>query len=108
MKKEIKGKCFNAAGKTTIRELACLYKQVDLFIGGDTGPMHLAAAVNTPVIALMGPTDPRTHGPYGDNNIVIQKDLDCINCWERECSRDHACMQKIQVEEVLEAVKKLI
>ncbi|MFW6269095.1 MAG: glycosyltransferase N-terminal domain-containing protein [Bacillota bacterium] len=96
-------KAYNAAGKTSIRELAVLYKKADVYIGGDTGPMHLAAAVELPVIALMGPTDPATHGPYGSNNIVIQKELDCKNCWQRKCKKGYKCMQEIEVEEVLQA-----
>lgn len=102
-------KSLNLAGKTSIRELAELYRRVDLFIGGDTGPLHLAAAVNTPCIALMGPTTPETHGPYGEGHTVIHKDLECKGCWKRECKKgDRSCMKKIEVDEVFFAVRKML
>lgn len=105
---EKKENIFNLAGKTDLKQLAALYKKSMLFIGGDTGPMHLAAAVDVPVIALMGPTSPKTHGPYGEGNIVIQPKLDCINCWENECPRQrHYCMEEIKVDMVLKAVEEL-
>ncbi|WP_286170201.1 glycosyltransferase N-terminal domain-containing protein [Halocella sp. SP3-1] len=91
----------NLAGKTNLRELAELYRRVELFIGGDTGPMHLAAAVGTRVIALMGPTDPVTHGPYGEGHLIIQDDIDCKLCWKRSCPAGHnKCMKNIGVDRV--------
>ncbi|ACL70637.1 glycosyltransferase N-terminal domain-containing protein [Halothermothrix orenii] len=99
----------NLAGQTNLKELAELYKRTHLFIGGDTGPMHLAAAVGSRVVALMGPTDPVTHGPYGDGHIVIQhQDLDCIKCWKRECPASHSCMKNIRVDEVLSAAERIL
>ena len=97
----------NLAGKTDLEELTEIYKRSDLYIGGDTGPTHLAAAVELPVIALMGPTDPDTHGPYGEGHTVIQDNsLECIRCWDRHCSRDMQCMKAISVEQVLRIAKK--
>jgi len=103
---------YNLAGETSLKELAELYSRVYLFIGGDTGPMHLAAAMGVPVIALMGPTDPARNGPYGTDSIVIQKDLRCKNCWKRECPKlgaeREACMKQIEVDEVFRAVKEIM
>ncbi|MGM0601836.1 MAG: lipopolysaccharide heptosyltransferase I [Bacillota bacterium] len=97
----------NLAGKTSLKELAAVYKRADLYIGGDTGPTHLAAALGVKVISLMGPTDPDTHGPYGRGNTVIQDNsLECIGCWQRSCSRDKKCMKLITVEQVLRIAKK--
>ena len=97
----------NLAGKTDLQELAEVYNRAHLYIGGDTGPTHLAAAVGLPVIALMGPTDPETHRPYGDKHTVIQDNsLECIRCWDRHCSRKMQCMKSISVEQVLRIAKK--
>lgn len=97
----------NFAGKTSLEELTEIYNRAALYIGGDTGPTHLAAAVELPVIALMGPTDPDTHGPYGEGHTVIQDNsLECIRCWDRHCSRKMQCMKSISVEQVLRIAKK--
>lgn len=102
-----KNNCSNLAGKTSLEDLAEVYKRSDLYIGGDTGPTHLAAAVGLPVISLMGPTDPETHGPYGEGHTVIQDNsLECIRCWDRHCSRNMQCMKSISVEQVLRIAKK--
>lgn len=97
----------NLAGKTDLEELTEIYNRAALYIGGDTGPTHLAAAVELPVISLMGPTDPETHGPYGEGHTVIQDNsLECIRCWDRHCSRKMQCMKSITVEQVLRIAKK--
>ena len=96
----------NLAGKTNLKELAALYTQVDMFVGGDTGPMHLAVAQGTQSVVLMGPTNPKTHGPYGDEHIVIQPEVECKNCWNRVCPRDnHICMERITVRSVYQTIK---
>ncbi len=89
--------------------MTALYKKAKVFIGGDTGPLHLAVAVGLPTIALMGPTDPETHGPYNESSIVIQADIKCKNCWDRKCKREkHYCMEKIEVNQVLKAIEKIL
>ena len=100
---------YNLAGETSLKEVAELYTRADLFIGGDTGPMHLAVAQGAQSVVLMGPTNPKTHGPYGDQHVVLQPDIECKNCWNRICPLDeHLCMEKISVKEVFEAVEELI
>ena len=102
-----KGRFANLAGRTDLEELAEIYHRADLYIGGDTGPTHLAAAVGLRVVALMGPTDPETHGPYGEKHIVIQDNsLECIRCWDKHCSRNMQCMKSISVDQVLRIAKK--
>lgn len=102
-------RAYSLAGKTTLKELTALYQKSDLFIGGDTGPMHLAAAVSLPVVALMGPTDPETHGPYGEENTVVQPDIACRNCWDRSCEKEaHRCMEKITVDEVYSKAEEIL
>lgn len=108
--KKMENKALNLAGKINLRELAELYKRADIFIGGDTGPMHIAAAVDCPVVVIMGPTDAERNGPYGENNVVIRnEELSCLNCWKRECPLGHNdCMKKLQPDIVLEAVRTIV
>ncbi|HWR06367.1 glycosyltransferase family 9 protein [Sporomusa sp.] len=86
--------------KTSLKQLAFIIKHAQAFIGGDTGPMHLAAALGTPTIALMGPTDPIRNGPYGDSHQVILINRDCIGCWQRKCSQGLDCLADIPVHTV--------
>lgn len=97
----------NLCGVTTLRENISVYKAADLFFGVDSGPMHMAAAVGVPVVALFGPTDERKWGPWGEGHIVITKRLSCRPCKPHKC-RDNECMKKISVEEALDAVEKKI
>jgi lipopolysaccharide heptosyltransferase I len=90
----------NLAGKTGLKELAGIFALADLVITPDTGPMHIAAAVKAPLIALFGPTAPWRTGPYGDHNLVIRRDLPCSPCFKKKCSTLE-CMNSITVEEVL-------
>lgn len=94
----------NLGGLTTLRDLAYLFGRAALLITTDSGPMHIAAAVGTPVVALFGPTSPSRTGPYGNGNIIIRKDLECSPCFRKKCD-DLTCMKEISVEEVFEAVK---
>lgn len=94
-------------GKTTLKELVFLMKGAICFVGGDTGPMHLAAAVQIPVVALFGPTDPERNGPYGDIHTVITIQEECRKCWKRECPKAKQCLAAIEVKSVLEAVLSL-
>ena len=88
----------------TLTQLAETIRRCDLFIGNDTAPMHLAAFVGTPVIALFGPTDPIENAPFGKGEaIVIRKDVSCNPCRIREC-QNLLCMDAITVDDVLESV----
>jgi heptosyltransferase-1 len=97
----------NLGGRTTLRELACLYRQAALVVTTDSGPMHLAAAMGTPVVALFGPTDPARTGPYGPGHRVIRRDLSCAPCLRKHCE-DPRCMTEISVNEIFSAVKEMI
>ncbi len=95
-------KFISLVGKTTIRELAALMKQSCLFVGNDAGPMHMAAAVGCPVVALFGPTDPAVWGPRGKSCHTIYKGLDCRECFYPGCQRgEMSCMNLISEEEVI-------
>ncbi|BBB91598.1 MAG TPA: putative lipopolysaccharide heptosyltransferase III [Methylomusa anaerophila] len=96
------------AGTLTLGELAALISVAELLITVDTGPMHIACAVGTPVAAFFGPTDPRIWGPRGDRDIIFQTAVDCFPCWGRkECSH-HRCMRDIKQEEVIVAVSGML
>lgn len=94
-------------GKTSLKTLAALYERADMLISTDTGPMHLGAAVNTPVVALFGPTAPWRTGPMGENHQIIRANLPCSPCFKRQCSTCD-CMKQIRVDKVLEAVDRVI
>ena len=98
-------------GQTTLKTLAALYRSSRAVITTDTGPMHLAAAVGTPVVALFGPTAPWRTGPYGDGHVVVRAGLSCSPCFMRACHtvafEKMACMKRITVGEVVEAVNGL-
>ncbi|VAX17537.1 ADP-heptose--lipooligosaccharide heptosyltransferase II [hydrothermal vent metagenome] len=95
-------------GATDIQTLAGVFSRLSLYITNDTGPMHLAAAIGTPVIALFGPTSPAETKPLDKNAEVIYHGADCAPCWKRSCPLDHRCMTAITVDEVeKEAIRKL-
>jgi heptosyltransferase-2 len=91
-------------GKTSLLQLAALLERCQLLVTNDTGTMHVAAAVGTPVIALFGSTDPSVTGPWGNGHVVVRKDVPCSPCLKRVCPADHRCMDLITVDEVEEAV----
>jgi heptosyltransferase-1 len=93
------------AGRTTLKDLACLFREASLLVATDSGPMHLAAAMETPVVALFGPTDPLRTGPYGKDHKVIRMELPCSPCFLKTCET-RQCMQGITVEDVFQAVRK--
>jgi heptosyltransferase-2 len=95
-------------GKTGLLQLAGLLERCHLLITNDTGTMHVATAVSTPVVALFGSTDPVTTGPWGDEHAVVKKDVPCSPCWKRICPTDHRCMERITVEEVEEVADSLL
>jgi len=95
----------NLCGMMSLRENLSVYRAADLFFGVDSGPMHMAAAVGVPVVALFGPTDEGKWGPWGSGHTVITKRLSCHPCKPHKC-RDNDCMKKISMEEALEAVEK--
>ncbi|PKN09332.1 MAG: lipopolysaccharide heptosyltransferase I, partial [Deltaproteobacteria bacterium HGW-Deltaproteobacteria-5] len=103
----MRGEGINLGGETTLAELACIYKDALAVISTDSGPMHLAAATGTPVIALFGPTDPARTGPYGTGHVIIRADLSCSPCLLKKCPT-RKCMTDIQPEQVLAAVEKLL
>lgn len=97
------------AGKTTLRQFLAMIEKSGLFIGVDSGPMHMAAAMGTKVIALFGPALAEAMGPYGSGHIVVtrQKEFPCSPCAQTECGlRERSCMSAITVDDVWAAVRK--
>jgi heptosyltransferase I len=97
----------NLAGRTSLMELAALYQQMACVISTDTGPMHIAAAVEKPVVALFGPTAEWRTGPYGKKHQIVAPDLDCRPCFKRDCQHCN-CMQSISVDDVMQKVHALL
>lgn len=106
----MRSRAFILAGRTSLKELAALLVRGDLMITLDSGPMHLGAALGTPVIALFGPTDPQRTGPYGEGHQVIRREIPCSPCFRRRCPipDEGACMKSISVEEVFERVFEVL
>jgi heptosyltransferase-1 len=97
----------NLAGRTSLAALAALLQKARLAVTTDTGPMHLAAALGTPVVALFGPTAPWRTGPFGAGNEVVQLGLPCSPCFRRQCV-DPRCLTELPVASVQEAVEKIL
>ncbi|PIE57819.1 MAG: ADP-heptose--LPS heptosyltransferase [Desulfobulbus propionicus] len=96
-----------AAGKLSLAASIALLQRSDIYAGLDTGPMHIAAMVNTPVVALFGPTHPERVGPYGVASAVLQApDVDCLSCRMRTCTHK-SCMHGITVHAVYDAMERL-
>lgn len=96
------------APRTSLRELAWLLSRCDLYLGGDTGPMHLAAIMQTPAVALFAPSDPaRVHPWQVPYRIVEPENVQCLHCWEKKhCERN--CINEIRVSRVVTAVRSLL
>jgi heptosyltransferase-2 len=105
---QVGGRSVVLSGATTIRELMAVVKRCRLLITNDTGPMHIAAACEVPVVAVFGPTDWRTTAPYGQERSIVREPVDCAPCLLRECPIDHRCMTRIPVDRVYEAAIQVV
>jgi heptosyltransferase-1 len=91
---------------TTLLDYLELARRARLVVGADTGPLHLACAVGTPVVALFGPTDPARNGPFSTEDVVVRRPPPCAPCHRRRCPRHEGVMAAITVEEVEAAVER--
>jgi heptosyltransferase-2 len=103
----LEGTAVNGAGKTTMRELMALIKRCNFFITNDSGPMHIAAAFDVPLVAIFGSTDHTGTSPYSSKAVVVRKEVECAPCKLRECPTDHRCMTAVTVEDVVGAARQL-
>ncbi|NIA20202.1 MAG: lipopolysaccharide heptosyltransferase II, partial [Xanthomonadaceae bacterium] len=98
----------NLIGKTSVREMMAILASCALLITNDSGPMHVAAALNTPLVAIFGPTDHTTTSPMTSKASLIHKDTPCAPCLLRQCPKEHQCMLAVTAEEVFQAAASLL
>jgi len=96
-------------GRLSLKELAAVLARTDVMVTVDSGPMHMAAAMGTPVVALFGATDPRRTGPWGDA-VILRRDLACSPCLQRRCAiaERYRCMRELTVPDTLAAVRQVL
>ena len=95
-----------SAPPTRVADLLAFAAEARLVVSGDTGPLHLAAAVGTPIVALFGPTDPDRNGPWADADVSLSRFADCVCHYVRRCRRERPCIEDITVEDVLGAIER--
>ena len=95
-------------GKTGIGELIETIRRCEFIISNDSGPVHIAAAMNKTVFAFFGPTDPRKTGPYGSRHYIFQADLPCIRCLKRKCSLGTFECHKLEIDKIMDKLKHFI
>lgn len=112
MSRGLKGRISLAAGKTSVKQVAALIEQCDLLVCNDSGLMHTAVAVGTPVLAIYGPTDIRRTAPLGAENVIVRHELPCSPCFKLEgdeqvhlCAH-HDCLMTITADEVFDSISR--
>ena len=98
----------NLVGRTSLKELAHIFKRAALVLGGDTGPVHLAAGLGTKTVMLMGPTDANRNGPYGQRQNAMEIPRTCKACWKRRCPKGLDCLAILSVEEVKAKIREVL
>jgi heptosyltransferase I len=96
-----RSKLINLVGQTSLREAIAVIQRAKIAIGPDTGLVHIAAAVQTPVISLWGATRPQRTGPFGFGNLVLQGEASCVPCQRRTCSIGRICLRSITAEQIV-------
>ena len=101
----------NLVGQVSLRQLSSLLRKMHLLIGNDSAPIHLAAGVGLPVLAIFGPTHPKATGPYPlENHAIVRKELSCSPCGSRTCRNPNylECLQSISLDHLLREVKMMV
>jgi heptosyltransferase-1 len=93
--------------RLSLKGFCALLKKVDLLVGGDTGPVHLAAAVGTPTASFYRATDAKRNGPRGEHHFLLQSPLHCSTCLRKECDRDRQCRESITAEALMKGIERL-
>lgn len=104
LREAVRGPVADLSGQTTLRQLAAVLERAALFIGVDSGVMHMAAALRTPCVAIFGPSDPTLTGPQGKGHQVVRLGLSCSPCFGKTCPYNRECMENLQPEKVIEAI----
>jgi len=102
------GECLNLIGETSVREMMAVISRCVLMITNDSGPMHVAAALQVPIIAIFGPTDHTTTYPWSELYQVVRAEVECAPCLKRTCPTDHRCMLSVSSDDVVKAARKFI
>jgi len=97
----------NLVGKTNLKDLCHLLKEASLFVGVDSGVMHLASAFDIPVVGIFGPTDPSYVGPQNGRSRVVREEMECSPCYLKGCD-ERPCMKNLDVQKVLDACEELL
>ena len=101
-------------GKLNTKEMSQFISKADMFISGDTGPLHVASAHNIKTLAILGSTSPDKIKPYGENGNYISANYDCLYCWQKKCPRKQEkdactpCMEALTAEEVFDKIKQIL
>jgi heptosyltransferase-2 len=103
----MKCRAISLVGKTSMRDLAAFFSVCSIFIGNDSGAMHVAAAAGLPVIGIFGPTDPEGTAPVTAQFTVIREAVSCSPCFLRACPVDHRCMTRVDVYSVFTAAQDI-
>jgi len=106
VRREMKEPSILSPKTESLTQLAEVYRQCDLYIGGDTGPMHIASLMGIPVVVIYGPTDPVENEPFG-SHIKIRKEVGCNPCHNYSC-RELLCVKAISADEVFKATKEIL
>lgn len=99
------GRILDLTGETTLAELMAVFSCAKLFVGNDSGAMHLAAALRMPQVIIFGPTDASATGPINPRARIVSEPVECSPCGLRVCPVDHRCMTRVRVEHVFESVR---
>jgi heptosyltransferase-2 len=98
----------NLCGETSLEELIALIAHCHLFVSNDSGPMHVAAALQVPQIAIFGSTDPVATGPFSEHALPVKKPVECSPCFRRECPIDLRCFKAITVDEIFGLIQEIL
>ncbi|MBI4707419.1 MAG: lipopolysaccharide heptosyltransferase II [Candidatus Omnitrophica bacterium] len=110
--KLMKNQAIDLSGKTSVSQLASVLKRCQLFISNDSGPVHIASAVGTPVISIFGRNQkglsPQRWGPVGPKDKFLHKEVGCVQCLAHNCKKEFACLKAITVDSVIAAAETIL